>query len=299
MYGSTITDYFELTFWRKRMLEKRKYATWRLHKRFIYEVDNIGDIQYLTNKNNMYNALRPFIKRDQLYTHEMDFRAFKEYIHTNPVFFLKPCENSCGEGIERIDASIQSEEALFERLSTEFAVLDSPICQHDYLSALNKSSVNTLRIFTFRNNNNIYFTGCALRIGTGGFIDNYSAGGLVCSVDLKTGKTIDEAENYLGERFSKHPVSGTQLKGYQIPMWDEIIQYVFEMAQFYSLNYVAWDVAVENNGIDLVEANPAGMINVIQIAGASPKKDLILELESEWKRRNTGNKGPFKIVLCS
>lgn len=54
-------------------------------------------------------------------------------------------------------------------------------------------------------------------VGSFSFIDNYSAGGLVCSVDLETGITKENAENYLGMRFSNHPVTGVALEGFEIP----------------------------------------------------------------------------------
>ena len=41
------------------------------------------------------------------------------------------------------------------------------------------------------------------------------------------------------------------------------------------LNYVAWDVAVRENDVVLVEANPHGMVNVIQIAEDRGRKNSI------------------------
>lgn len=298
IFGSTITDYFELAFWRRSLKEKSKYATWRLHKRFIYEVDDNEKIAELSNKANMYRSLQPFIGRDQLFTRTVTEDAFRKFCLLHDTFFFKPCGNSCGDGIEKIRIQDEDIGSLFKRVKTEDAVLDTPITQHSIMSTLNAGSVNTLRIFTFRNAGKIYFTGCALRIGTDSFIDNYSAGGLVCSVDLKTGRTVDEAENYLGDRFSQHPISGTALKSFQIPCWNDVLQYVFNMATSYELNYVAWDIAVEEDGPELVEANPGGMINVIQIAGAQPKRELILRLENEWRISKHEATDNYQMILC-
>lgn len=298
IFGSTITDYFELSFWNKTLFEKAKYATWRLHKRFIYEVDEIATIERLTNKYNMYDTLKKYVNREQLYSKVMSFDDFADYCTRHSMFFAKPCNNSCGEGIERIDVNLEDLDSLYLRLIKEETILESPIVQHHDMLELNHSSVNTLRIFTYRVNDCIYYTGCALRIGTTGYIDNYSAGGLVCSVDLKTGKTKAKAENHLGQRFSEHPLSHVKLESFQVPRWNEVIDYVFQMAQNYDLNYVAWDIAVEENGVDLVEANPAGMINVIQIAGGDPKKEIIKSLEKEWKKDPGKKNTQYKMILC-
>ena len=65
---------------------------------------------------------------------------------------------------------------------------------------------------------------------------------MVCSVDLETGITKEKAENYLGMRFSNHPVTGVALEGFEIPKWHEVLGLVFDMAKVYELNYVAWDI---------------------------------------------------------
>ena len=71
------------------------------------------------------------------------------------------------------------------------------------------------------------------------------------------------------------------------------------MAKVYELNYVAWDIAVEENRISLVEANAAGMINTIQVAGGSPKKALIHKLAKELEHKSKGStQDSYQMILC-
>lgn len=297
-YGSTITDYFELSFWKKTAKDNARYATWRTHKRFIFEVDDKLEIEKFANKAVMYQRLSCFLKREQLYTKNMTEQEFIFFCDKHPVFFFKPSGNSCGNGIEKITATDQDLHNLFIRLKENDAVLDTPVIQHQAMASLNNKSVNTLRVFTFRNNGIIYFTGCALRIGLNSFIDNYSAGGLVCSVNMQNGCTKETAENNLGQRFEYHPISHTNLVNFQIPKWNEVLKFVFEMAQQFDLNYVAWDIAITEDSVDLIEANPAGMINLIQIAGGSPKKELLLRLEKAWKSCSHNDSNVYKLEIC-
>ena len=171
----------------------------------------------LSNKAVMYRSLAHSISREQIFTKSTSHEAFKAFCERNKTAFYKPCGNCCGEGIERIDLETTESETLFSSMVQEDAVLDTAIVQHRKMTELYPQSVNTLRFFTFRNNGKIYFTGCALRIGTTSFIDNYSAGGLVCSVDLETGITKEKAENYLGMRFSTTPLPVSHLKGLRFP----------------------------------------------------------------------------------
>ena len=61
-----------------------------------------------------------------------------------------------------------------------------------------------------------------------------------------------------------------------------------ECAQNYPLKYVAWDIAIRENDCVLIEANPNGMANVIQIAGAKGRKKQYEELRRKIEkiRRN-------------
>ena len=301
-YGSTITDYFELTFYNKTAKEKAEYVTWRFHKRFIYQADDANLIDKLAGKAAMYKETKEYVNRKQLDTKLCSYEEFEKYIKDVPKFFYKPNNESCGNGIQLIDVACMDAREVYDIITREPGILDEVIIQHHTMKELNTSSVNTVRVFTFRTNNNIYFTGAALRMGTTGFIDNYSAGGVVASVDVKTGKTKPFAEDMHGRIYAKHPVSGVIFDGFKVPNWDTATDFLMKIAKEYPLNYVAWDLAVLEEGFTLVEANPAGMINVIQIAGADGKMKLYKKLDEEWKKHpyveSKESNRYFNKVLC-
>lgn len=300
LYGSTITDYFELTFWNKSRKQKQEYMTWKYHKDFIYHVDDPGKIEQLASKDRMYQVLSKFVNRQQLDTGRCTYDEFLEFVSKTPQFFYKPNAESCGNGIRKYDVkSEKATEAFDEIKGLPAGTLDELIVQHHVLAELNPSSVNTIRIFTFRTDDSLYFTGAVLRIGTTGFVDNYSAGGVVGSIDIKTGTVRAAGENYVGKRFDVHPITGAQLKGITIPNWQDVLNLVYEAAVGFDLNYVAWDVAVCENKVTLIEANPAGMINVIQIADAGGKKRLYEKLTNEWRLHPyTGKNKELTRVYC-
>ena len=85
-----------------------------------------------------------------------------------------------------------------------------------------------------------------------------------------------------------HQTSKIRMKGFKIPNWETVIEFVRECAQNYPLKYVAWDIAIRENDCVLIEANPNGMANVIQIAGAKGRKKQYEELRRKIEkiRRN-------------
>src|SRR5699024_1760919 len=86
-----------------------------------------------------------------------------------------------------------------------------------------------------------------------------ASGNIACSIDLKTGK-IDRKGVYKDitkeASVSHHPVTGVEFQGYQIPMWDEIVEQTKEIAVYRPENRsVGWDIALTENGPDFIEGN--------------------------------------------
>ena len=272
-YKATISDYFELRLFEKSRKEKEKYLTSKQGLYFAQYVDSEETFTKLCSKTQMYKELKAFTKREQLFSEDCSFKEFQDYTKRYAICLYKPDAADCGRGIEKWVVTDENVNELYKRFQKEPAVLDELVEQHSLLAKLNPSSVNTVRIFTLMIGNECELIGAALRMGNGNtVIDNYSAGGLVGSINLETGRVIDDAEDAAGKRYSVHPISKVKMKDFEIPNWEKVIQFVEECAANYPLKYVAWDIAVREADCVLIEANPNGMANVIQIAGAGGRK---------------------------
>ena len=57
--------------------------------------------------------------------------------------------------------------------------------------------------------------------------------------------------------YEKHPVTQHEIKGIQIPHWEDLKNTVIKMAlKTDEMHYIGWDMAVLEDGVDVVEANP-------------------------------------------
>ena len=300
-YGTSISDYFELGYFRSDS-PKEKYATLRINTPLVYSADSREVVSKYCDKNNMYNGIAPFLGRKILFTKTASFEQFCSFVETADTFLYKPNHESCGRGILKISTVNNDIEQLWQKIEKlPEGILDELIVQHHVLQDLCPASVNTVRIFTCKVEDKIYYIGGCLRIGGGTtFIDNYSSGGLVASLDLKTGISVDKAEDMYRNRYDEHPVTHVPLKGFQVPLWDSVIDLVKRAAVHYELNYVAWDVAIRENDCVLVECNAYGQIAVIQIAGGSPKREICEKITAEAKKvTNKYQKyDDYHIVLC-
>ena len=132
----------------------------------------------------------------------------------------------------------------------------------------NTSSVNTTRMVSIMNKKGeVEILTTFLRIGNGKCVDNFNSGGMTAKVDIETGTVLEEAVNKAGELFEKHPLTGTIIKGFQIPYWNEAKELVKKAARESThVRYVGWDVGMSVNGPVLIEGNQFPGHDIYQVA---------------------------------
>jgi hypothetical protein len=121
---------------------------------------------------------------------------------------------------------------------------------------LNPTSVNTLRIVTYLDEAHVVHTlARVLKIGNGGEVDNFKAGGMYTLLD-EQGVVQFPAIDGDDRVFEVHPVSGTPIIGFEVPNWLAVQNLVDTIAQEVpQIRYVGWDIAVTPEGAAVIEGN--------------------------------------------
>ena len=168
---------------------------------------------------------------------------------------IKPVLNHSGKGIRGLEvvdglSSIDglSVEQLFESYGNNFQIQER-LRQHKIMNQLNDTSVNTLRILTYRSDMEILVIYSVVRIGRRGeVIDNQGAGGISTLIgeDGKLGKYA--FGGYSDDKVEKTD-SGTVLDGFEIPSYHKAIETVKRLHfQLPFFNLIGWDVAIDEEG---------------------------------------------------
>ena len=211
---------------------------------------------------------------------------------------IKPSQSSKGKGVQLInvdngvtDVNGLSFEKLLDSYGTNY-IIQERIKQHEALSALNPTSVNTMRILTYRSGMEILVVYAVIRIGRKGqVIDNQSAGGIstVINEDGTLGKYGFGAA---GDDMIEKTDTGIVLDGYKIPYFDRAIDAVkrshFDLPFF---DLVGWDVSISPDGEPiLVEWNgKAGPSQTACGTGLGQYTERIIK--EVWPRKNTRSFG--------
>lgn len=139
----------------------------------------------------------------------------------------------------------------------ERVIVEAYIEQTGALSAINPSSMNTLRVLTLRDGSHIRILSAILRAGgEGTLIDNLHAGGIGYCVEPETGR-VYRGISMTGRTTAVHPGSGIRVSGTTVPRWAEVCRFCTD-AYLHAprgLEYIGWDVCVCDDALYMIEGN--------------------------------------------
>ena len=191
---------------------------------------------------------------------------------------IKPINGLGGADVKKVlSSSIKDIDEYYEYLKNNNMFLEEVIKQHKKMNMLCETSVNTIRIMTFVNNNKSEILYAALRVGNGKYeVDNFHKGGMGVSINTRYGKLKGDAIDKDLNHFKKHPVTKTIFNNFEIPYWNETKKLVLNAALVnQNIKVVGWDVAITNKGPVLVEGNRRPGFDLVQVLSKKGRKDIM------------------------
>ena len=289
-YGAGYMDYDVIGFYKLSSEQRKTMLTRGLNNKFVKELNEKEYWHIFNNKNEFNEMFDKYLKRDWIYPASKDKAKTIDWVTRHEIFFAKPNDGQCGKGIEKIITSEWNIEELYNHVvSSGLELLEEPIKQHEEMNRLNSSSVNTVRMVTVMNeNSDVTILATYSRIGNGNVVDNFNSGGMTAKINRDTGVIEEAAVNKLGEVYEKHPITGTTIKGFQIPCWNEARNLVKEAARLSQhVRYVGWDVAITVDGPVLVEGNHYPGHDIYQVAEKLDENSIGVLPEFEKAMMNT------------
>lgn len=142
----------------------------------------------------------------------------------------------------------KSIEELFKSFGTNFIVQER-IIQHERMAALNPTSVNTIRLLTYRRGNDIELMYSVIRIGRKDkIIDNESSGGVTTKIN-KNGCLEKRLYAPPAEGVLDRTDTGIVVEGYQIPSFDKVVDVAKSMhLKLPYFDLAGWDISVGVDG---------------------------------------------------
>ena len=135
----------------------------------------------------------------------------------------------------------------FKHMGSNF-IMQEAVKQHDTLSMLNPSSLNTIRVVSFFFDNEVYILSCILRIGApNAKVDNVGAGGYACPIQMN-GQLNAKAVNRKAEWVEENS-TGIRFSDVHLPEFKSIIETVkFAHKRLAHFKLIGWDMSVDTQG---------------------------------------------------
>lgn len=275
-HGAYLQDYIQYGFYWKKRREREKYV---VHGKLIKMMKICNDPEYryiFDQKPEFDRVFADYLQRDFLDMREAAEEDFRKFIENKESIFVKQPDGMFGTGVEKVYVKdIQDISGIFKKYKENSYLLEDTLSQCREMAEFNDTSINTLRIVTIRRaDGDVDVLGGLLRTGRKGRIaDNFHHMGIAAFLDpcgIVSATGIDK--NY--DRHIVHPDSGKKIVGFQIPIWDQVVDTVSSAAQVVpEIRYIGWDVVITRDyRVALVEGNP----------GADPDAEQISSREGRW-----------------
>jgi hypothetical protein len=124
-------------------------------------------------------------------------------------------------------------------------------------------------------------------MGNEGLVDNFCGGkygNLAAGVDKTTGALTrvfgrKPGRSYLIESFNTHPITGTALLGFRLPLWSEVVDLAKRTAAaFPESPLVGADIAITEDGPRVIEIQPDWESNISQLTFGAGLRPLLRDI---------------------
>lgn len=255
VYGTSFSEYFGYSFYRKTRKDKLTYMTRRHMFRFFDKYNAPEYRDRMGDKSKMAEYYGQFMAREQ-FIYSQGRAAFDEFCEKHPRIFVKKAVGWGGEGARIEDADTPEKRAAVWNTLSDAWVVEPVIENCGELKKLYPGSLNTLKVVTVRTNTGPEIVTAIFRMGNNTVVDNVHLGGMCAGINIADGRIITPAIDRHFRQFSSHPITHEKILGITLPYWDEVKRMALEAAEVTpQVRYTSWDIAITPTGPVLMEGN--------------------------------------------
>lgn len=284
-YNMSPLEYFKLRFYDQSPAERSEYISARVLRKFQLKMNPVGDRDLVWDKRKFLAHFEGLTGRSWA-TYESlksDKDLADKFLKAeNGKLVVKDSMGEAGQQVRVIETKDFDANSLLKYMeSNKFNMVEECVIQHDSLNKIAPNAVNTIRVITqLQNNGEVIIIDAFLKLSVHSHVDNLSSGGAAMPLDLQTG-IVTNTGTYFDlskEDMKVHPISGINVIGYQVPLWEEVVALVKKAARLTpKTRSIGWDIAVTNNGPVLIEGNHSWSHEVLQIPARKGYKKVIFQ----------------------
>lgn len=284
-YSAGYNDYIEFEFFLMNKEERKTYLTSPRSMAIAKKYNKMADAELVMDKAEFHNHYGQFISRGFLDLNKSNAKDLEVFLKNHDEVMFKVVDGNSGVGINKFVLSEHPDtdfDALYKQLiENKQFLIEEYFRQHPKMSELSSSSVNTIRMVTFIDDNKqSHLITAALKVGVGGYVDNIGQGGIY-TILSDDGKVVVPFINQKGDHVSQHPITGKELLGFEVPNFTEVKKQIYKVSQVLpNIRYIGWDIAINEAGnLEIIEGNPFTGPFQLPASLATNKQGILPKLE--------------------
>jgi hypothetical protein len=250
-------DYVDYDFAILSRAERATYMTHPVSNQIAQKYAHPADQHLFHDKLEFDRVFDRYLRREWMVVEEDNADALRAFTERLGTIVTKVPVSQAGLGVHRYHAAEIEDWAAFHRGLRDRGELlvEEVIVQHADLAAVCPGTVNTTRVTAFFDGTRTHVLAIAQKFGRGAVSDQMSFGGFYTMLDER-GHAVGPGYDSHGHVHEFHPDSGVRIADFQLPMIDEVVAFVDEVARVVPrVQYVGWDIVVSPDGPVLVEGN--------------------------------------------
>ena len=258
--GASDAEFFLFRIYRHGIEKGREFITAEYNARMNTRYAGWdGSYKFFENKGVFNRDFKEYIRRRWFLSKGLSFEEFEEQVAGLDKIICKPLNGIEGIGIEifKLDGTKACRKEVYEKIRAKGdTIVEQFIKQHHEISEFYPNSVNTMRVMSFLDHGEGKILNSVIKFGTKANVDNYYQGGIAAGINVETGVICTDGVDYAGNVYKTHPYSGKAFYGFRIPNWDKVVELIRTAATVHRESpYVGWDIAITEDGPEIVEGN--------------------------------------------
>ena len=187
-YGFHVDEYFIYDVKGLSDIGKRRFINEETRWDYYSRLNDDKNLELFDNKGKTYTLFGKYYKRELIVVKSKDdISRAQEFFNIHDDIILKPLGGSGGKGVRQLKKGIDTPAALLQEFKVGF-VAEPVIRNVEEIAEFHRGSLNTVRVATVRMDDRVEIAFACARFGRDGkCVDNASAGGILCNIDVDTG----------------------------------------------------------------------------------------------------------------
>jgi hypothetical protein len=250
-------DYIDYDFAILSRDERATYMTHPVSNQLSQRYDDPAFRHIFQDKVEFDRVFSEHLHREWMVVEAGNADAVRAFAERQGTIVTKEPVGQAGTGVHRYHAADIDDWDGFHQglLARGELLIEEVIVQHPDLAAVCPGTVNTTRVTAFFDGEQTHILAMAQKFGRGAVSDQMTFGGFYTMLD-ENGHAVSAGYDSHGHVHEVHPDSGVRIADFQLPMMDEVRDFVDRVARVVpQVQYVGWDIVVTPTGPVLVEGN--------------------------------------------